>query len=76
MQVIKTLVDDESLKRFRLEYEKLHNTLKRSHENERKLIKKCRELSQELASNAAKMNTALRLSMQDQMSINMLRKVR
>ncbi len=39
---------DKSLDRFRVEYEKLHSALKRSHENEKKLIKKCRELNQEL----------------------------
>src|SRR5689334_21609404 len=46
--VIKTLADDKSLERFRLEYEKLHNTLRRSHENERKLVGKCKELASEL----------------------------
>ncbi len=32
--VLNELVGDKSLERFRLEYEKLHHTLKKSHENE------------------------------------------
>src|SRR5690242_18250177 len=60
--VIKTLGQDKSLERFRLEYEKVVNTLRRSHENEKKLVTKCRELQQELSANASKMTAALRLS--------------
>jgi hypothetical protein len=33
-EVLNELVGDKSLERFRLEYEKLHHTLKKSHENE------------------------------------------
>jgi hypothetical protein len=39
-EVLNELVGDKSLERFRLEYEKLHHTLKKSHENEKRLIKK------------------------------------
>ena len=39
-QVLSELVGDKSLDRFRQEYEKLHRALKKSHENEKKLIKK------------------------------------
>ena len=35
------LVGDKSLERFRQEYEKLHRALKKSHESEKRLIKKC-----------------------------------
>ena len=35
--VLNELVGDKSLERFRLEYEKLHHTLKKSHENEKRL---------------------------------------
>ena len=34
--VLNELVGDKSLERFRLEYEKLHHTLKKSHENEKR----------------------------------------
>lgn len=50
------LVGDKSLERFRQEYEKLHRALKKSHESEKRLIKKCRELNAEIVSNAAKVS--------------------
>ncbi len=64
----------KSLEKFRLEYDKLHHTLKQSHENERRLIRRCRELNNEIAANATKIQTALRLSVQDQNSITLLKK--
>ena len=42
------LVGDQSLERFRQEYEKLHRALKKSHESEKRLIKKCKELNAEV----------------------------
>ena len=45
-QVLQELVGDKSLERFRSEYDKLHRALKKSHESEKRLIKKCRELNQ------------------------------
>ena len=41
LQVLTELVGDKSLERFRQEYEKLHRALKKSHESEKRLIKKC-----------------------------------
>ena len=46
--VLTELVGDKSLERFRQEYEKLHRALKKSHESEKRLIKKCRELNAEI----------------------------
>jgi chromosome segregation ATPase len=74
MQTLEELEGDKSLERFRLEYEKLHTALKKSHEGERKLIKKCRELNQEIVSNADKVQTALKLSEEDQSTIASLKK--
>lgn len=72
--VLSELVGDKSLERFRLEYEKLHRALKKSHEQEKRLIKKCRELNGEIVNNAAKVQTALKLSQEDQATITTLRK--
>ena len=74
-QVLNELVGDKSLERFRLEYEKLHRALKKSHDNETRLIKKCRELNSEIVANAAKVQTALRLSAEDRNNLAMLKKV-
>jgi cilia- and flagella-associated protein 58 len=72
--VLSELVGDKSLERFRTEYEKLHLALKKSHENEKKLIKKCRELNSEIVSNASKVQHALRMSRSDQNNITLLKK--
>mmetsp|Transcript_826 Transcript_826/g.1952 ORF Transcript_826/g.1952 Transcript_826/m.1952 type:complete len:874 (+) Transcript_826:61-2682(+) len=73
-EVLQELVGDKSLERFRLEYEKLHRALKKSHESEKRLIKKCRELNSEIVANAAKVQTALKLSEEDQSTISALKK--
>ena len=54
------LISDTSLEKFRKEYEKLHSALQRSHDNEKKLISKCRELNDELLNNANKVGTAMK----------------
>ena len=67
---------DKSLEKFRIEYEKLHRALKKSHESEKRLMQKCRELNAEIVANAAKVQTALKLSQEDQTTIASLKKVR
>lgn len=42
---------DQSLERFRVEYEKLHRALRVSHENERRMLAQCRELSANISAN-------------------------
>ena len=66
---------DKSLEKFRVEYEKLHRALKKSHESEKRLMQKCRELNAEIVANAAKVQTALKLSQEDQTTIASLKKV-
>jgi len=73
-EVLQELVGDKSLEHFRQEYEKLHRALKGSHENEKRLIKKCRELNSEIVSNAVKVQTALKLSQEDHSTITALQK--
>jgi len=73
-EILQELVGDKSLEHFRNEYEKLHRALKKSHESEKHLIKKCRELNQEIVANAVKVQTALKLSQEDQATITALKK--
>ena len=73
-EVLTELVGDKSLERFRLEYEKLHRALKKSHEQEKRLIRRCRELNTEIVNNAQKVQTALKLSQEDQHTIGQLKK--
>ncbi|NWR74985.1 CFA58 protein, partial [Centropus unirufus] len=64
--VIDLLKGDKSLEKFQIEYEKLHAVLKNSHENEKRLMEKCRELNAELAVNSSKVATLTKLSEGDQ----------
>lgn len=64
---------DKSLERFRIEYEKLHRALKKSHESEKRLMQKCRELNAEIVANAAKVTTALKLSQEDKATVTSLK---
>ncbi|KAM6971891.1 cilia- and flagella-associated protein 58 [Aplochiton taeniatus] len=72
--VLNELVGDKSLDKFRVEYEKLTNALKKSHESEKRLMTKCRELNAEIVSNSVKVATALKLSQEDQTTISSLKK--
>jgi len=66
---------DQSLGKFRAEYEKLHKALQKTHESEKRLMQKCRELNAEIVANSAKVSTALKLSQDDQATISNLKKV-
>ncbi|CAF3790477.1 unnamed protein product [Rotaria magnacalcarata] len=65
---------DRSLDKFRTEYEKLHKALLKSHDSEKRLMQKCRELNAELVTNSAKVQSALKLSDEDKNAIASLRK--
>ncbi|XP_041476507.1 cilia- and flagella-associated protein 58-like [Lytechinus variegatus] len=73
-EVLNELMGDKSLEKFRSEYEKLHRALKKSHESEKRLMQKCRELNAEIVANSAKVSTALKLSQEDQTTIAQLKK--
>ena len=62
------------MEKFHAEYEKLHKALLKSHESEKRLMLKCRELNADLVANAAKVQTALKLGQEDQNTIATLRK--
>ncbi|XP_055336497.1 cilia- and flagella-associated protein 58-like [Paramacrobiotus metropolitanus] len=72
--VIKDLIGNESLGKFRVEYEKLHQAIKMAHENEIKLMGKCRDLHAEIVANSSRITTATRLAQEDQATIQALKK--
>ena len=72
-QVLTELVGDKSLERFRQEYEKLHRALKKSHESEKRLVKKCRDLTTDIAGTVQKTASAVKLSAEDQNTIASLK---
>ncbi|EPY20594.1 flagellar associated protein [Strigomonas culicis] len=71
---MKALEGEDALGHFRLEYEKLYSALKQSHDSEKMLVSHCQELTQELLSNAAKMQAAVKLSKGDHSTIEALKK--
>ncbi|KAK7800076.1 hypothetical protein U0070_002632 [Myodes glareolus] len=73
-EVLNELSGDKSLEKFRTEYEKLHTIMRKSYENEKRLMAKCRELNAEIVVNSAKVATALKLSQDDQTTIASLKK--
>ncbi|KAM5271835.1 cilia- and flagella-associated protein 58 [Ctenodactylus gundi] len=73
-EVLNELSGEKSLEKFRIEYEKLHAIMKKSYDNEKRLMAKCRELNAEIVVNSAKVATALKLSQDDQTTIASLKK--
>lgn len=69
------LTGDRSLEKFRTEYEKLYKALKKSHEGEKRLMGKCRELNAETVANRAKVTTSQKLSTDDQQTIAEMKEV-
>lgn len=72
--MLKELAGDAALDRFRAEYEKVLRALRKSHDSEKRLIKKCRELNAEIVDGAAKVQAALKLSDEDTATIAALKK--
>lgn len=64
---------DPKLERFRKEYEKLHNGLKSSHDNEMRLLEKCKQLNRNIGKNAKRVQEALNMTNHDRRTIEMLR---
>ena len=68
-QLLIELGQNAALERFRLEYETLYRALKKSHESEKRLVKKCKELTQDISSTQQKTVAAIKLSANDQNDI-------
>lgn len=74
--VINLLKGDKTLEKFRIEYEKLHAVMKKSHENEKRLMEKCRELNAELVVNSSKVAALTKLTKDDQETISSMKTVK
>lgn len=72
-ETLTQLAQDSSLQKFKVEYEKLYDHFKKSHTQEKRLIHKVRELNDEIMNNAKKVQTALKLSEEDQAQITRLK---
>ncbi|NXL28713.1 CFA58 protein, partial [Glaucidium brasilianum] len=72
-EVINLLKGDKTLEKYRIEYEKLHAVMKKSHENENRLMEKCRELNAELVVKSSKIAVFTKLSKDDQGTISSMK---
>lgn len=73
-EVLQELVGDQSMEKFRKEYEKLHRALKTSYESEKRLVKRCKELNDNILQNAARVKGAIKLTQEDSNTIAVLRR--
>ncbi|NXX44716.1 CFA58 protein, partial [Tricholaema leucomelas] len=71
--VISVLKGDKTLEKFCIEYEKLHAVMKKSHENEKRLMEKCRALNAQLVANSSKVAALTELSKDDQETISSMK---
>ncbi|NXU82948.1 CFA58 protein, partial [Xiphorhynchus elegans] len=72
-EFISLLKRDEALEQFRLEYEKLLAIMKKSRENEKRLMGKCRKLSAELVEKSSKVDVLTKISKDDEETISSLK---
>lgn len=66
------MTGDQSIERFRKQFQKLYETLKKSHENERILLQKSKELRNHINKSAGMIRTAITLNQNDATRINIL----
>ncbi|NWT68504.1 CFA58 protein, partial [Prunella himalayana] len=72
-EFISVLNRDEALEKFRVEYEKLLAVMKKSRENEKHLMEKCRKLSAELVEKSSKVAVLTKLTHDDEETISSLK---
>ncbi|NXT62436.1 CFA58 protein, partial [Chaetops frenatus] len=72
-EFISILTRDETLEKFRVEYEKLLAIMKKSRENEKHLMEKCRKLSAELVEKSSKVAVLTKLTNDDEETISSLK---
>jgi len=65
----------DGLEKYRGEFEKLYNTLRSVHDNERKLTKKCRQLNAEIADQVARVSGVLGMTQEEQLANAGIRQV-
>lgn len=72
-RVVQELVNDKSLEKFRIEYEKLHEALIASHEHNDALVKRASELNEDILKNSKQIAGIIAITQQDQRTIATLR---
>ncbi len=65
---------NDGLVKFQEEYNKIMKALHKSHENERRLMKKCRELRADIVSNSVRVQQAEQITNEDPSNITALKR--
>merc|ERR1719487_1152465 len=73
-KVLEEMVGEKSMDRFRSEYERLHRALRTSHENEKRLFKRCKDMNESIQQNATRVKAAIKLTQEDASTISILKK--
>lgn len=60
--------------RFQNEYQKLYVALKTSYESEKRLVKRCKDLNDNIVGNATRVKAAMTLTKEDSQTISQLKK--
>jgi len=68
VQTLADIAGEHGLEQFHAEFEKLFYTLRRLHENERRLTQKCRQLNDEIANNVGSVNTVLEMTQEEELA--------
>jgi len=71
--VLADLRSNPQLERFHLEYETIYRAMRKSHESEKRLVKKGRELISDIAATSTKVALAAKLTIDDQSTIEQLK---
>lgn len=74
LEVMNEFSGDPDLELFKIKYETIYNSLKESHENETRWIKKCKEHNSEINLYAGKVQNALKTAQDDETQIELYRK--
>lgn len=74
LEVMNEFSGDPDLELFKIKYETIYNSLKESHENETRWIKKCKEHNSEINLYAGKVQNALKTAQDDEAQIELYRK--
>ncbi|CAK85366.1 unnamed protein product (macronuclear) [Paramecium tetraurelia] len=71
--IINELANEPALERFRQEYTKLHQAFRNAYDQERRLLRKLRDINSDILNNAGKVTNALKFSQEDSERIKLLK---
>ncbi|CAD8061474.1 unnamed protein product [Paramecium sonneborni] len=72
-EIINELANEPALERFRQEYTKLHQAFRNAYDQERRLLRKLRDINSDILNNAGKVTNALKFSQEDVERIKLLK---